>query len=51
MRTTKPVPNITSDTISEPYKIEWLDGKKEVKVKVSGIPLEILVGEEEDGEH
>ena len=51
LRTTKAVPNITPDTISEPYKIEWLDGKKVSNIVVAGIPLEILVAEEEDGEH
>ena len=50
LRTTKPYPNITPDIISEPYSVEWIDGiKNSDKQTVAGIPLEVLVGEVEDG--
>jgi len=50
LRVTKACPNITPDTLSAPYPIEWVDGvKPSAKQTLNGIPLEVLVDEEEDG--
>lgn len=50
LRVTKACPNITPDIISAPYPIEWIDGvKPSAKQVVNGVPLEVLVDEEEDG--
>lgn len=51
LRLTEPRPNITPDTLSEPYSIEWLDKTREKHWKMlNGIPLDILRWEDEDGE-
>lgn len=50
IRGTKPSPNITPDILSTPYSIVWVDGiKNSSKQVVEGIPLEVLVDEEQDG--
>jgi len=50
LRITKPCPNITPDIMSEPYAIEWIDGKKNSDLwQENGVPLEVLVDEREDG--
>lgn len=52
LRSTKAAPNITPDTISSPYAIEWIDGiKNSAKQVINGIPIETILQEEEDGEH
>ena len=49
LRVTKACPNITPDTLSSPYPIEWVDGKKpSANHMLNGIPLEVIVDEEED---
>ena len=50
LRTTKPCPNITPDTLSTPYAIAWVDGQSQSsKMMVEGVTLEVLVDEGEDG--
>lgn len=50
LRVTRPVPNITPDTMSQHYSILWIDGEKNSdKIKQDGVKLEILVDEQEDG--
>lgn len=50
LRVTKACPNITPDSMSEPYAIEWVDGiKGSAKMSIEGVPLEVIVDEIEDG--
>lgn len=51
LRLTKASPNITGDTLSEPYLVVWIDGMKgaDKDTTEEGIPLEVLVDEIEDG--
>jgi hypothetical protein len=50
LRVTQACPNITPDIPSAIYPIEWLDGiKNSTKQTLNGIPLEILVEEDQDG--
>lgn len=50
LRVTKPCPNITPDVISQKYPIVWLDGAMpKANFIVEGIPMEVIVEEEEDG--
>ena len=52
LRSTRPAPNITPDVMSEHYYIEWIDGKKNSeKQTIGGVPLEVLIDEDEDGSH
>jgi hypothetical protein len=49
LRTTKPSPNITPDTLSKPYSLIWIDGVRGTVVDSNGVSLETLVDEYEDG--
>jgi hypothetical protein len=50
LRVTKACPNITPEVLSEPYEIEWVDGRSnKARFEQEGVTLETLVDEEEDG--
>lgn len=49
LRLTKPSPNITPDTLSKPYALIWVDGARGTVIDSSGVALEVLVDEYEDG--
>lgn len=49
LRTTRPSPNITPDTLSKPYALVWVDGARGTVVDSNGVTLEMLVEEYEDG--
>lgn len=50
LRVTQAAPNITPDTLSAPYLLEWVDEiANKDRFEVEGVTLEILVDEQEDG--
>jgi len=50
LRDTKARPNITSEVISEPYALQWVDGLEGLKTGlVEEVPLDKLLEEMEDG--